>query len=84
VHVELNATDVDKAKGFYGKLFGWKLEDVPMEKMTYTMIGVGEGTGGGMMKQPMPGVASVWIACWSMTSSRQRKAMSLSYNGSAQ
>jgi predicted enzyme related to lactoylglutathione lyase len=62
VHVELNTTDVDKAKGFYSKLFGWKLEDVPMEKMTYTMIGVGEGTGGGMMKQPMPGAPSVWIA----------------------
>lgn len=62
VHVELNTTDVAKAKGFYGKLFGWKLEDVPMENMTYTMIGVGEGTGGGMMKQPMPGAPSAWIA----------------------
>ena len=25
VHSELNTTDVDKAKGFYGKLFDWKL-----------------------------------------------------------
>jgi predicted enzyme related to lactoylglutathione lyase len=33
-----------------------------MENMTYTMIGVGEGTGGGMMKQMMPGAASIWIA----------------------
>jgi predicted enzyme related to lactoylglutathione lyase len=46
-HVELNTTDVAKAKGFYGKLFGWKLEDVPKQNMTYTMIGVGEGAGGG-------------------------------------
>ncbi len=30
VHVELNTTDVAKAKSFYGKLFDWKLEDVPM------------------------------------------------------
>ena len=61
VHVELNATDVDKAKSFYGKLFDWKLEDVPVEGMTYTTIGVGEGTGGGMMKQMMPGAPSVWL-----------------------
>jgi uncharacterized protein len=30
--------------------------------MTYTMIGVGEGTGGGMMKHPMPGAPSAWLA----------------------
>ena len=62
VHVELNTSDVAKAKGFYGKLFDWKLEDVPMESGTYTMIGVGDGTGGGMMKHPMPGAPSMWLA----------------------
>jgi predicted enzyme related to lactoylglutathione lyase len=30
--------------------------------MTYTMIAVGEGTGGGMMKHPMPGLPSAWLA----------------------
>ena len=34
VHVELNTTDVDKAKAFYGKLFAWTLEDVPMGDST--------------------------------------------------
>ena len=62
VHVELNTTDVDKAKDFYGKLLNWKLEDVPMGDSTYTMIGVGEGTGGGIMKHPMPGAPSMWLA----------------------
>ena len=62
VHVELNTTDVPKAKAFYSKLFDWKLEDVPMEQGTYTMIGVGDGTGGGMMKHPMPGEPSTWLA----------------------
>lgn len=62
VHVELNTTDVAKAKGFYGKLFGWKLEDMPMGHMTYTMINVGEGTGGGIMKQMMPGAPSIWLS----------------------
>jgi predicted enzyme related to lactoylglutathione lyase len=62
VHVELNTTDVDKAKGFYGKLFEWTLEDVPMGDFgTYTMINVGKGTGGGMMKQQIPGAPSAWL-----------------------
>jgi predicted enzyme related to lactoylglutathione lyase len=63
VHVELNTTDVNKAKAFYGKLFDWQLEDVPMGEMgNYTMIKVGKGTGGGMMKHPMPGAPSAWLA----------------------
>jgi len=60
VHVELNTTDLGKAKEFYGKLFDWTLEDVP--DMGYTMIKVGEGTGGGMMKHPVPGAPSAWLA----------------------
>ena len=58
-HVELNTNDVKKAKDFYGKLFDWKLEDIPGD---YTMIGVGEGTGGGMMKNPIPGAPSFWLS----------------------
>jgi predicted enzyme related to lactoylglutathione lyase len=60
-HIELNTTDVAKAKGFYGSLFDWKLEDIPAGPMHYTMIRVGTGTGGGMMKQPMHGAPSAWI-----------------------
>ena len=62
VHVELNTTDVDKAKAFYGKLFDWTLEDHPMGDMTYTLIKVDKGTGGGIMKNPMPGVPSFWLS----------------------
>jgi uncharacterized protein len=62
VHVELATNDVAKAKAFYGKLFDWKMEDVPMESGAYTMIGVGEGTGGGLMKNPMPNAPSMWLA----------------------
>jgi predicted enzyme related to lactoylglutathione lyase len=63
VHVELATTDVGKAKSFYQSLFDWKLNDMDMGGgMTYTMIDVGEGTGGGMMKHPMPGAPSAWLA----------------------
>lgn len=62
VWVELSTTDLAKAKEFYGKLFDWTLEDKSVGDMPYTMIGVGEGTGGGMMKHPMPGAPSMWLA----------------------
>ncbi len=61
-HVELNTTDLNKAKAFYSKLFDWKLEEFPMENGSYTMINVGEGTGGGMMTHPVPGAPSMWLA----------------------
>jgi hypothetical protein len=63
VHVELATTDPDQAKRFYQSLFDWKLDDVDMGGgMTYTMVQVGEGTGGGMMKQMVPGAPSAWLA----------------------
>jgi predicted enzyme related to lactoylglutathione lyase len=61
VHVELNTTDLGKAKTFYGKFFDWKMEDTPMPEGSYTMISVGEGTGGGMMQQAIPGAPSAWL-----------------------
>jgi predicted enzyme related to lactoylglutathione lyase len=62
VHNELNTTDVSRAKAFYGQLFDWKLEDMPMGGMTYTTIGVGNGVGGGIMANPMPGAPSFWLS----------------------
>ena len=62
VHVELNTTDFNRARDFYSKLFDWQLQDVPMPGGTYTLIGVGNGTGGGMMAHPVPGAPSTWMA----------------------
>ena len=64
VHVELQTKDLAKAKDFYGKLFDWKLEDIPLPGGTgsYTMIKVGEGTGGGMFENPDPNTPSTWLA----------------------
>lgn len=60
VHVELMTTDLAKAKAFYGKLFDWQLEEIP--DMDYTLIKVGEGTGGGMMQSPNGEGPSTWLA----------------------
>ena len=62
VHVELNTNDVAKAKGFYSKMFDWKMEDMKMDAGTYTLISVGEGTGGGLMKNPIPNAPSFWLS----------------------
>ncbi len=61
VHVELNATNVGAAKTFYGSLFGWGLKDETMPIGAYTMIDVGEGTAGGILKQMIPGAPSSWV-----------------------
>lgn len=68
IHVELNTQELAKSKDFYGKLFDWKLEDLPMHSVSdepYTMVGVGKnsgGVGGGIMKHPMPGAPSFWLS----------------------
>ena len=61
VHVELNTTDPEKAKAFYGKLFDWKMEDTKMPGGMYTMIDPSGGTGGGLLKHPMAGAPSTWL-----------------------
>ena len=60
VHVELATTDLATARAFYTGLFDWQLEEVP--GMDYTLIKVGEGTGGGMMKTMQAGSPSYWLA----------------------
>ena len=63
VHIELSTSDAEKAKGFYGNLFQWKLQDMPMgDGVTYTTIDPAGGTGGGLMKSPVPGAPSTWLA----------------------
>lgn len=36
VHFEIPAEDLDRAKNFYGSIFGWELQD--MEGMDYTIV----------------------------------------------
>ena len=59
VHIELETKDLKKSKKFYTGLFDWKLEEIP--GIDYTIIKVGEGTGGGMMMKPDPGIPDMWL-----------------------
>ena len=59
VHIELHTRDVAKSKKFYTSMFNWKMKDLP--GMDYTVIEVGEGTGGGIMKNPKPGDPDNWL-----------------------
>lgn len=61
VHVELTTKNIEKAKEFYGKLFDWQFEIVPVGSSgTYTMIKVGDGTGGGMFQ--MDDAPPMWLS----------------------
>ena len=81
VHVELNTPDPEKVKAFYSKLFDWKFEDMPNPGVpddTYTLVKVGSGTGGGIMKQ-ISGGPSGWLAYVAVQDVREatKKAQSL-------
>jgi len=52
VHFEIPAEDLQRAKNFYSKLFGWKIES--MQGMDYMMIDAYGAPGGGMMKRMHP------------------------------
>ena len=49
---ELMTTDVEAAKAFYGKLFGWALEDLKSSEMMYTMAKAGGKEVAGIMAMP--------------------------------
>lgn len=58
---ELNTRDVDRAKSFYGDVFGWSFEEKESERGAYTLISLdGEGIGG--MTERLPsGAPAHWL-----------------------
>ncbi len=55
-HVEIGARDLEKARGFYEKVFDWKIEVTLMgEGEPYGLIDTGTPPGGGLFVPP-PGV----------------------------
>ena len=64
--MELMTTDVESAKEFYVKLFGWETEEYPMEGMNYSVIKVSGDDTGGIMSMPpevagMPPMWSIYV-----------------------
>ena len=59
IHIELQTQDPPAARAFYEGLFGWRFDDLP--GMNYTMIDVGEGTGGGLMQAKQRDLPPQWI-----------------------
>jgi|SRR5438067_6042952 len=61
---ELMTTDVDAAKVFYTKLFGWDTEEISMPGMNYTVVKVGDKGMGGIMSIPKEaqGTPPMWVA----------------------
>jgi len=59
---ELMTTDVESAKKFYVKLFGWETEEVPMEGMSYTVVKINGDDAGGIMFMPpeVEGMPPTW------------------------
>lgn len=49
---ELATTNVQAAKDFYGKMFGWQFEDKKMDDMNYTIIKMGDKEFGGIWSIP--------------------------------
>jgi uncharacterized protein len=65
VHFEIPADDPEKLAGFYGGLFGWKIDKMPSEAMEYWGIQTvptddkgmpteAPGINGGLMRRQMP------------------------------
>ena len=52
VWFEYVSTDIQKAKGFFGELFGWTTQEVPMPDGKYEMIASGGRTIGGYLPTP--------------------------------
>lgn len=61
---ELMTTDVEAAKAFYTKLFGWDTEEMKMPGATYTVVKAGGSEVGGMMAIPKEsqGMPPAWGA----------------------
>jgi len=63
VWFEYVSKDVKKAQGFFGELFNWSTQEVPMPQGNYTMIAMGDRTIGGYLPTP-PGAPehAHWIS----------------------
>lgn len=63
VWFELITADADKAKAFYGELFGWKTEAVEMPGgMKYPLVKLGDNPIAGFAPPPKAGIPPHWVS----------------------
>ena len=63
IHVELTATDLDRAAAFYAEVFGWKAEPSPFaEGYLVAATGEGDGIDGAIMSREYQQQAAIaWL-----------------------
>lgn len=52
VHLELHTSDLEQARDFYRRLFGWRAERVESAGSEYTALELGGEVGGGIVECP--------------------------------
>lgn len=61
VHVEIGATDADRAQGFWSGVFGWEVGPPMSPEMDYRMFQSGEDQGGAISAADEPGHLRVYF-----------------------
>ena len=59
-HIELSTDAPEQAVTFYSKVFGWKIQGIPMPEGTYHMFATSNG-GGGVTAKSMPEQPTAWL-----------------------
>lgn len=61
--VEMTTDDPNAARSFYGELFGWSFDEMPMDEgKIYAMFQPkAGGPGGGIMAKPCPDAPTAWM-----------------------
>ena len=61
VHVEINATDSERAQGFWSGVFGWEVGPPMSPEMDYRMFRTGDDQGGAIVGGQEPGHLTVYF-----------------------
>jgi len=61
VHVEIGATDADRAQGFWSGVFGWEVGPPMSPEMDYRMFQTAEDQGGAISAGDAPGHLRVYF-----------------------
>ncbi|MBK8261583.1 MAG: VOC family protein [Nannocystis sp.] len=66
---ELMTSDLERAKGFYGELFGWSFKNMPMGpgEPDYPIAQIGDRGVAGLTQKPDPNMPSFWASYVSVT-----------------